>query len=172
MRRYIVICFLMGSQCICSQKNAIGINFAPIYTLSIDPNSKSTSDINYAIGFNYSRMIGKKVAITFEPNYTSVTSQKLLNFHIIELPTLCRFFLLPKNPFFIDVGSSNALVSKRSYFEPYYTISVVFGVGYQYHLNEKMDLLLSLRTRSPYIVENSKYAIFNNSLHVSGYYKF
>lgn len=117
-------------------------------------------------------MIGKKVAITFEPNYTSVTSQKLLNFHIIELPTLCRFFILPKNPFFIDVGSSNALVSKRSYFEPYYTISVVFGVGYQYHLNEKMDLLLSLRTRSPYIVENSKYAIFNNSLHVLGYYKF
>jgi hypothetical protein len=117
-------------------------------------------------------MIGKKVALTFEPNYTSVTSQKLLNFHIIELPTLCRFFLLPKNPFFIDVGSSNAFVSKRSYFEPYYTISVVFGVGCQFHLNEKMDLLLSLRTRSPYIVENSKYVIFNNSLQVSGYYKF
>lgn len=35
MRKFLILSFLVGFQCIYSQKNAIGINFAPIYTLSI-----------------------------------------------------------------------------------------------------------------------------------------
>lgn len=173
MRRSLFIGIFLMVQNLYSQKNGVGIHFAPINTLSLAAtNSSSTSDINYAIGFNYYRMIGKKVALAFEPNYTSILSEKMLSFHVIELPTLCRFFIFPRNTLFIDVGSSNAFFGQRAYFEPYYTVSAVLGVGYQYHLNDKIGLAFSLRTRSPYIIHNSRYAVFNTSFQVSGYYKF